>query len=163
MTAKTDPKTDSKTEKQSLDPDYRLAGAIVMLSLPLSLISPWITVVVLAFGCFLITQAASLRLVFADASLQVYRLEAQIRDFPYADWTNWRIFYPSLPILFYFREVRSIHFLPILFDPAQLKHRLDAQVGDPALLNAQKGSAQEDPEADNTAAKTADGHLDPAS
>ncbi len=155
MTAKIVP----TTKQQSLDPDYRLAGAIVMMSLPLSLISAWITVVVLAFGCFLITQAASLRLVFGDTSLQVYRLESQIRDFPYDTWTNWRIFYPSVPILFYFREVKSIHFLPILFDPAQLKQQLDAYVGDPALLNAQEASAQKNPEP----TQTSDGNLDPAS
>lgn len=158
MTAKIAP----KTKQHNLDPDYRLAGAIVIMSLPLSLISAWITVVVLAFGCFLITQAASLRLVFSDRSLQVYRLESPIRDFPYDTWTNWRIFYPSVPILFYFREVKSIHFLPILFNPEQLKQQLDGHVGDPALLSPQKVSPPKDAQKNPEATQTSDGNLDPA-
>ncbi|HBB34665.1 MAG TPA: DUF3119 domain-containing protein, partial [Cyanobacteria bacterium UBA9273] len=38
---------------------------------------------------------------------------------------NWRIFWPQLPILFYFKEIKSIHFLPILFDPKQLNTCLE--------------------------------------
>lgn len=117
----------------TLDPDYRLAGAITLLSIPLSLLSPWMTVVIMAFGCFLITQTATLRLVFAPTSLEVYRAGSQIRNFPYGEWTNWKLFYPSVPILFFFREVKSIHFLPILFAPQQLQSCLETYVGDPGL------------------------------
>jgi hypothetical protein len=44
-----------------------------------------------------------------------------LRRFRYAEWQNWRIFWPYFPVLFYFREVNSIHFLPILFSPTMLK------------------------------------------
>ena len=127
----------------TLDPDYRLAGGITVMSIPLSLLSPWITVVIMAFGCFLITQTATLRLVFTPISLEVYRAGSQIRDFPYDEWTNWKLFYPSVPILFFFREVKSIHFLPILFAPQQLQSCLETYVGDPALARPLTPSSPE--------------------
>lgn len=112
----------------TLDPDYRLAGAIVILALPLSLISSWITVLLISFGCFLITQTGALRLVFTATALEVYRQGSQIRHFPYADWKYWQLYTPETPILFYFREVKSIHFLPMLFDPNQLQTQLQYRI-----------------------------------
>ncbi|NJO85655.1 MAG: DUF3119 family protein, partial [Synechococcaceae cyanobacterium RM1_1_27] len=58
-----------------------------------------------------------------------------IRNFPYGEWTSWKLFYPSVPILFFFREVKSIHFLPILFAPQQLQSCLETYVGDPGLAH----------------------------
>jgi hypothetical protein len=70
-------------------------------------------------------QTATLRLQFTATALDIYRREGLIRRFPYQEWQNWRIFWGNAPILFYFKEVKSIHFLPILFDPKQLKTCLE--------------------------------------
>jgi len=68
----------------------------------------------LAYFC----SAATLRLHSPKAPR--YYCEKLIRRFP-QEWQNWQIFWPGVPILFYFKEVKSIHFLPILFDPKTLK------------------------------------------
>lgn len=119
------------SQSTSLDPDYRLAVAILCLALLLWKISLWVTVGVGAFGLFLCLQTYLLRLVFSPTSLLVYRGEQVIREFPYQDWQHWDIYRSEIPVLFYFREVKSIHFLPIIFNPAQLKTSLLTYVGSP--------------------------------
>lgn len=90
--------------------------------------------IVTLFGLFLLYQAATLRLVFTETDLDIYRGETRIRRFPYEEWEIWEIFWTPVPVLFYFREVNSIHFLPILFSPdtlrSQLEQRLPNQVDD---------------------------------
>jgi hypothetical protein len=68
---------------------------------------------------------ATLRLQFTETDLDVYRSGQLIRRFPYSEWQNWRIFGEAVPILFYFKEVKSIHFLPIIFNPKTLKACLE--------------------------------------
>lgn len=80
------------------------------------------------FGLFLLYQAATLRLVFTETALDIYRGETRIRQFPYKEWEIWEIFWSPVPVLFYFREVNSIHFLPILFSPATLRSQLEQRV-----------------------------------
>lgn len=94
-------------------------------ALPIMLLQIWVGLVIAVFGLFLIFQAITIRLLFRETTLDVYRSETLIRSFPYQDWQNWRIFWEAVPILFYFKEVKSIHFLPILFDPKQLKTCLE--------------------------------------
>ena len=53
----------------------------------------------------------------------------ELRRFPYDQWLTWRLFAPWLPGLLYFRETKSIHFLPILFSPKQLREQLELRVG----------------------------------
>ena len=53
----------------------------------------------------------------------------KLRRFPYDQWLSWRLFAPWLPGLFYFRETQSIHFLPILFSPKELREQLELRVG----------------------------------
>jgi hypothetical protein len=118
----------------TLDPDYRLCTAIFLLSIPFSLVSIWITGVMSLFAIFLATQTATLRLTFTDAALEIYRGHQRIRLFPYQDWLHWEIYQPAVPVLLYFREVKSIHFLPILFNPKQLQQALETHVGSAALL-----------------------------
>lgn len=108
-----------------LTPSYALPIALVMASLPLLLIQRWASLAIAVFGLFLLFQAATIRLEFTATALDVYRSETLIRRFPYQDWQNWRIFWTPVPILFYFKEVKSIHFLPILFDPKMLKTCLE--------------------------------------
>ncbi|MFM7424122.1 MAG: DUF3119 family protein, partial [Elainella sp.] len=62
---------------------------------------------------------------FTETALEVWRGATCIRRFPYQDWQNWRLFWFNFPVLLYFREVNSIHFLPILFNPGQLRTCLE--------------------------------------
>jgi Protein of unknown function (DUF3119) len=109
------------TETVELAPSYSLPIVLVLLAIPIFLLQPWAGGVIALFGLFLLVQTATLRLRFTPVALEVYRGETQIRQFPYQEWQNWQIFWFNLPILFYFREVKSIHFLPILFDPKMLR------------------------------------------
>ena len=107
-----------------LNPSYSVALGVVGLGLPIALIQPWVSLIVVLFGVFLLFQTVALRLVFTATDLDVYRGEALIRRFPYQDWQNWRIFWGPFPVLFYFKEVKSIHFLPMLFSPVMLRECL---------------------------------------
>ena len=99
-----------------LRPDPRLPLLVVGLGaalLPLPW-HPWPTLVVVVFGLFLLIQTASLRLEFEERALIVWQNGRELRRFPYEHWLAWRLFAPWLPGLFFFRETKSIHFLPIL-------------------------------------------------
>lgn len=89
----------------------------------------WLGGGVVAFGLFLLVQSALLKLEFNEDSLLVWRGRSLLRRFPYGEWLSWRLFWPALPALFYFREQRSIHFLPVLFDPAALQRLLAQHLG----------------------------------
>ena len=117
----TTPTTPTATETVELAPSYNLPLVLLLIGLPLMLVNPWVAGVIALFGGFLLVQAATLRLRFTDTALDVNRGTTQIRHFPYADWSNWEIFWAPVPVLFYFREVNSIHFVPVLFDPAMLR------------------------------------------
>jgi hypothetical protein len=106
----------------------------MILSLPCGFLSLWVGVGIALFGAFLAIQAATLRLGFTETALDIYRGEQQIRHFPYTEWLHWQIYFPVLPVLFYFRETRSIHFLPIIFAPDQLQQCLQSYVGSPGDL-----------------------------
>ena len=115
----------------TLSPNARLPLLVVVLGialLPLPL-SPWPTIVVVLFGVFLLIQTASLRLEFEERALIVWQNGRELRRFPYDQWLTWRLFAPWLPGLFYFRETKSIHFLPILFSQKQLREQLELRVG----------------------------------
>lgn len=118
------PISDSTVE---LLPSFWLPIALVFLALPLFLVQVWVSGAIALFGLFLFIQAATLRLRFTPSDLDIYRGETLIRRFPYQEWQNWRIFWTPVPILFYFKEVNSIHFLPVLFDPKMLQTCLEAR------------------------------------
>jgi hypothetical protein len=88
----------------------------------------WLALVVSLFGLFLLIQSQLLRLQFSADALLVWRGETVLRRFPYSEWLNWIVFWPALPVLFYFREQRSIHFLPVLFDATTLREQLNHHV-----------------------------------
>ena len=111
-----------------LAPSYGLPLALVLLAIPLVLVQPWLSLAIALFGLFLLFQALTLRLRFTTTDLDIYRGETLIRRFPYQDWQNWRIFWQPVPILFYFKEINSIHFLPILFDPRELRNCLETRL-----------------------------------
>lgn len=128
-----------------LSANPRLPLLIFLLStalLPLPL-APWPTLVVALFSLFLLLQAYSLRLEFCADTLVVWRGSQELRRFPYQDWLSWRLFAPWLPGLFYFREVKSIHLLPILFDAEELKRQLQRRLG--ALEQPKPGAANASP------------------
>lgn len=104
-----------------LSASYTLPIVLVVGAIPLLLVQVWLSSIVALFGLFLLFQTATIRLKFTETALEVYRSDQIIRSFPYREWQNWRIFWPGVPILFYFKEVKSIHFLPILFDPKMLQ------------------------------------------
>lgn len=117
--------TVSSSTTIQLSPSYRLPLALVAIGVPLCLGSLWVGLPLVVFGVFLMVQTLLLRLHFTPTDLDIYRGETLIRRFPYQDWQNWQIFWSGVPILFYFKEVKSIHFLPILFDPQALQTCLE--------------------------------------
>lgn len=108
-----------------LKPSYNIPVVLVIAAIPLLLVKPIVGGALALFGLFLMFQAVTLRLQFSATDLDIYRGEKLIRRFPYQEWQNWRIFWNGVPILFYFKEVKSIHFLPIIFDPNTLKSCLE--------------------------------------
>lgn len=108
-----------------LSPSYTLPLGLLVVAVPLLLFSPWLASAIAIFGLFLLFQAATIRLQFTPTALDVYRSDKMIRRFPYQEWQNWKIFWTPVPILFYFKEVNSIHFLPMLFDPKMLRTCLE--------------------------------------
>ncbi len=115
------PETPSISETVELAPSYTLAIAVVLIGAAIVPLQIWVGGIVALFGGFLLLQSALLRLQFTVTNLDVYRNGKVIRSFPYSEWSHWEIFWQPIPILFYFREVNSIHFLPILFDPKMLQ------------------------------------------
>jgi hypothetical protein len=118
------------TSNTDLSRSYRIPLVIMALALPLAALQIWLGAVVGVFGLFLLVQTLTLTLRFTDTALEVYRRDTQIRRFPYAEWQHWEIFWSPVPVLFYFREVNSIHFLPIIFAPDQLRACLETHCAD---------------------------------
>lgn len=108
-----------------LAPSYKIPLVLVISALPLAFVQKWFGLAIAILGLFLLFQTTTIRLKFTDTALEVYRSQKLLRNFPYQDWLNWQIFWSPVPILFYFREVKSIHFLPIIFDPQMLKTCLE--------------------------------------
>ncbi len=108
-----------------LKPSYNIPVVLVVGAIPMLLIQPWLGGILALLGLFLMLQAVTLRFQFTATDFDLYRGEKLIKRFPYQEWQNWRIFWNPVPILFYFKEVNSIHFLPILFDPKTLKSCLE--------------------------------------
>lgn len=115
----------TSTQTVELAPSYTIPLTLTFAAIPMLFIQIWAGLAIALLGLFLLFQTVTIRLQFTPNALDVYRSQTLIRRFPYQDWQNWRIFWPSVPILFYFKEVNSIHFLPILFDPKMLKTCLE--------------------------------------
>ena len=110
-----------------LEPSYKLAPSIIVLSVPLFVIQPFVGGFFALLGLFLLYQTTAIRLVFTPTDLEVRRNDTLLKTFPYAEWETWTLFWRPVPILFYFKEVNSIHFLPVLFDPVALYEQLEAR------------------------------------
>ena len=111
---------DNSTEVVELSPNFKIPLFLIVTAGILSLISWWLAGAIAVLGLFLTIQTFLIRLQFTEKALNVLRSGSIIRSFPYSDWLNWEIFWQPVPILFYFKEVNSIHFLPIIFDSKTL-------------------------------------------
>jgi hypothetical protein len=109
-----------------LEPSYTIPLVLIAVALPMAAIQPWLGLGIGIFGLFLSVQTALIRLEFTPTALDVYRSNKVIRTFPYHEWETWQIFWQPVPILFYFKEVNSIHFLPIIFDARMLQTCLES-------------------------------------
>jgi Protein of unknown function (DUF3119) len=114
-----------------LQPSYTIPLVLLAVAIPLTAIQSWVGLGIGAFGIFLSIQTALIKLKFTPTALEVYRGSNLIRTFPYSEWENWEIFWQPVPILFYFKEVNSIHFLPIIFNPQMLRTCLEHYVPQP--------------------------------
>ena len=119
--------TTDSTSTVQLQPSYNIPIVLLISAIPLLVVQVWVGAVIALLGLFLLLQTATIRLHFTATDLDIYRGEKLLRRFPYQEWQNWRIFWNGIPILFYFKEVNSIHFLPILFDPKTLKSCLESR------------------------------------
>ncbi|ESA33750.1 glycerol dehydrogenase [Leptolyngbya sp. Heron Island J] len=115
----------ASSQGATLRPDYRLSLSILFIGLCLVFVQTWVGLVIALLGLFLVVQTTIIRLTFTDVELQVCRGTTILRQFPYAEWQSWTVFWSPVPILFYFREVKSIHFLPMLFNPVELRDQLN--------------------------------------
>lgn len=115
----------TSTQVVELSPSYTLSLVLIVAALPVSFVQIWVGLPIALLGLFLFFQTVTIRLKFTETALDIYRSDTLLRRFPYQEWQNWRIFWTPIPILFYFKEVKSIHFLPILFDPKMLKTCLE--------------------------------------
>jgi hypothetical protein len=123
MTINTEAKNSTAVVK--LAPNFKIPLVLLISAAGLALVSLWLAVVIGLLGLFLTIQTVLIRLEFTEQALNVLRSGKIIRSFPYSEWLNWEIFWSPIPILFYFKEVKSIHFLPIIFDPRTLVACLD--------------------------------------
>jgi hypothetical protein len=142
LSGPSDDAEDGCPESVSLAPSFTLPLGISLLGLLCLPLQPswggfrWLALALVLFGGFLLLQARLLRLEFNEVALLVWRGETEIRRFPYATWLSWRVFWPGLPVLLYFREERSIHLLPMLFDPAVLREQLERHLAHLAPTSA---------------------------
>ena len=112
--------TNIDTQVIELAPSYKIPIFLIAIAIPLGFFSLTAAIILSVFGLFLMFQAVNIKLRFTPTALDVYKAQSLLRHFPYDEWSNWCIYWRSVPILFYFREVNSIHFLPIIFDPKTL-------------------------------------------
>jgi hypothetical protein len=119
------PSPDRLPTEIELQPSYTIPLATIVVAIVVAIVQPWVGLGIGIFGLFLSIQTVLIKLKFTVTALEVYRGSTLIRTFPYSEWENWEIFWQPVPILFYFKEVNSIHFLPIIFDSHMLRTCLE--------------------------------------
>lgn len=115
-----DPFAPPETSKIVVAPRPWLSLAVSALGV---LATGWVLgvgVALIVFGLFLGFQTVTVRIVFGAEAFEVWQYRRRVVSFPYNEWLSWRVFWPGVPILFYFREVYSPHFIPMLFSHRQL-------------------------------------------
>ena len=116
----------------TIAPSFKLPLILIIFSFSLLFlnIGSVPTIISASFSFFLLLQTFTLRIKITQDDFIVLQLGKEIRRFPFSNWLTWKLFLPSLPGIFYFREKSSPHLLPILFNPEQLKTQLKEKVGD---------------------------------
>ena len=116
----------TKQEPITISPAFQLPIILIILSFMLLFlnIGYWPTIVSGSFSFFLLLQTFTLRIKITNDAFVVLQLGKEIRTFPFKNWISWKLFFPIIPVIFYFREKSSPHLLPILFNPEQLKNEL---------------------------------------
>jgi len=124
---KTKPKIE---EPVTISPSFQLPIILIVLSFMLLFlnIGNWPTIVFASFSFFLLLQSFTLRIKITNEDFIVLQFGKEIRTFPFKNWISWKLFFPKVPIIFYFREKSSPHLLPIIFNPKQLKNELIKKV-----------------------------------
>ena len=125
-------KNSNLEDSVTISPSFQLPLILIALSFLLLFlnIGTYPTIISASFSCFLLLQAFTLRIKISQDDFIVLQLGKEIRRFPFKNWLTWKLFLPSIPGIFYFREKSSPHLLPILFDPEQLRNQLKDKVGD---------------------------------
>ena len=116
----------------TIAPSFQLPIILIVLSFSLLFlkIGSFPTIISASFSFFLLLQSFTLRIKITQNDFIVLQLGKEIRRFPFKYWLTWKLFLPSLPGIFYFREKSSPHLLPILFNPEQLRNQLKDKVGE---------------------------------
>ena len=116
----------------TIAPSFQLPIILIALSFALLFfkIGSLPTIISASFSFFLLLQSFTLRIKISNDDFIVLQFGKEIRRFPFKNWMTWKLFLPSLPGIFYFREKSSPHLLPILFNPEQLRNQLKDKVGE---------------------------------
>tara|TARA_B100000614_G_scaffold60743_1_gene53755 strand:- start:285 stop:686 length:402 start_codon:yes stop_codon:yes gene_type:complete len=116
----------------TIEPSFQLPIILIALSFSLLFlnIGSLPTIISASFSFFLLLQSFTLRIKITQEDFIVLQLGKEIRRFPFKNWLTWKLFLPSLPGIFYFREKSSPHLLPILFNPKELRNQLKNKVGE---------------------------------
>ena len=119
-------------ESVIIAPSFQLPIILIALSFSLLFlkIGSFPTIISASFSFFLLLQSFTLRIKITQDDFIVLQLGKEIRRFPFKNWLTWKLFLPSLPGIFYFREKSSPHLLPILFNAEQLRTQLKDKVGE---------------------------------
>ena len=125
-------KNSNLEDSVTISPSFQLPLILIALSFSLLFlnIGTYPTIISASFSCFLLLQAFTLRIKISQDDFIVLQLGKEIRRFPFKNWLTWKLFLPSLPGIFYFREKSSPHLLPILFNAEQLRNQLKDKVGE---------------------------------
>ncbi|CAA0814641.1 Unknown protein [Striga hermonthica] len=128
-----------KTKKQTVipDPDYRIPIVLLGIaggSLYVDNLAAGVPIGLL--GLLLLVQTTRVRFVFDAEALEV-KVGDQLQDsgenvfvggknrWKYSTFVNWELWWPTFPILVYFKETQTkpegqIHFFPVIFNGKQL-------------------------------------------
>ena len=126
--------TENNSSNFTISPRAWVATGVLIISIASGIIYFPAGLVLAIVSIFLFIQTAILQLTFSADALLVTRRSwgapaVEIKRFPYKEWQYWQIFWPRFPVLFYFREINSIHFLPMLFSANQLQSELKQRIG----------------------------------
>ncbi|KAE7998875.1 hypothetical protein FH972_003373 [Carpinus fangiana] len=126
-----------KKETVIPDPDYRIPVVFLGLAGGLAYTNNLLPAAPIGLlGLLLLFQTTRVRFVFDEEALEV-KVGEQLQDsgenvfvggknrWKYSTFVNWELWWPSFPVLVYFKETQTkpegqIHFFPVIFNGKQL-------------------------------------------